>query len=331
MFTEGDCAQLPGPKWYAPKSVPEAFDLLRSVSSEADAKSAYDTMLFAVGNNHCGTLYPVATAAVHEILRIAADRRGWARSAALEILGELLRFEPEPGFATFERNDGTVVNLSLEIVRAVYEADRLLLEILESPDSPECDRENALSALDTAHVGAERISKTVRSMLNSPIPPPLKEWGLAYLKGAEEARLAEDAFIQRIRHELRVEEEALTRTMITQACWLSPNAAFAIVREIAQAPIGSPASSSARLAYLDIVASELHHPLVTTILPIARRILEQRFISPSEAVVSMREVARFPGQEEALRIAAFCSDRGAAEVEHELQRIRDQWLAQTAS
>lgn len=331
MLSDKDCAEFPGPRWYEPKSVPRALVLLRSARSEADARSAYDSVLFAVGNNHAGSLYPIAAAAVHDILGDIAERSGWSRSAALEILGELLRFSPEPDFATFRRSDGTTVDVSLEIVLAVRGSAQLLLRILENPDSPECDRENALNALDLAHVDVERTSRSVRSALAGSVPPRLRKECLDYLKSVEETRIVEASFITRIGSAFPISDPSLTRAMITQACELSPNAAFAALLALAHAPIQSPAGRSESLEYLDLFTAKLHHPLVTTILPIARCMLEQRLLSVSEALASMRVVENFPGQEQALRIASFCGSDDAPEIRQERRRILDLWAAESSN
>lgn len=331
MLSDKDCAEFPGPRWYEPKSVPRALALLRSVRSEADARAAYDSVLFAVGNNHAGSLYPIATAAVHDILRIIAEQSGWSRSAALEILGELLRFAPDPGFSTFRRGDGASVDVSLEIVLAVRGSAQLLLRIFENPDTPACDRENALSVLALAYVDVERTSRTVRSVLDGSVPRRLRNECLDYLKSIEETRLVEGPFIMRIRSAFPSPDPSLTRVMINQACELSPNAAFAALFELAHAPSDSPATRSERLEYLELFAAQLHHPLATAILPIARRMLEQRPLSVSEALASMRVVEEFPGQEQALRIASFCGSDDAAEVGRERLRILDAWAIESSS
>lgn len=315
MLSNKDCAEFPGPRWYEPKSVPHALALLRSVRSEADAQSAYNRVLFAIGNNHAGSLYPIAAAAVYDILQIIAEQSGWSRSAALTILEELLRFAPEPDFATFRRGDGAAIDVSLEIVLAIRGSAQLLLCILEDPDSPICDRECALSALDLAYVDVERTSRSVRSVLDGSVPPGLRKECLAYLKSAEETRLVEASFITRLRSAFPSSDPSLTKLMITQACELSPNAAFAALFELAHVPSDSPASRSERLEYLDLFLAQLHHPLVTTILPIARRMLEQRLLSVSEALASMRIVEKFPGQELALHIASFCGSEDAPEIQ----------------
>jgi hypothetical protein len=191
MLSEIDWTQFPGPRWYDPASVPEAFEALLSVDSEVAAESAYNRMLFAVGNNHAGTLYPAAAAAVHEVLRIAEERAGWVRSAALEILFELLRFAPEPDFATFERRDGAVVDVKLEIALAAHRAAPFLLRVLESPDSPENDRLNALWALDAGPLRPERLPEVIRGVLAASPPRALERECLRSLEELERASVSD--------------------------------------------------------------------------------------------------------------------------------------------
>lgn len=315
MFSEIDWTQLPGPKWYKPTSVPKAFHALLLADDEASAREACNDMLFAVGNNHAGSLYPAAAVAVHEVLRIAEERTGWVRSAALDILSLLVEFGAEPDFATFQRADGSVIDVELEIVLAVCHAAPFFLHVLGDGDMPVLDRIHALLVLDSGHVGPERISEVVSKVLLASPPSELERACTAYLDDLRQTRVAEASIIERMDREFPCADVRLLRVLVTQACWLSPNAAFAIVNKLARAPADSPLTPSTRLALLDLVASQFHHPLVTTVLPIARRMIAKEPVSAAESVSAMRAVAAFPGQHEALSIASFCTDADADEVD----------------
>jgi hypothetical protein len=53
-------AMAPSERWYSPEHVPAAFRRLLVVSSMEGGQAAYNQMLFAVGNNHAGCIYPAA-------------------------------------------------------------------------------------------------------------------------------------------------------------------------------------------------------------------------------------------------------------------------------
>jgi hypothetical protein len=87
-----------GPEYYNPSEPPLAFRQLVFAQNESDATSAYNTMLFAIGNNHAGSYYPAARPAVPLLVQAAVSLTGWPRSTAVEILSDLtLSFEPEDG------------------------------------------------------------------------------------------------------------------------------------------------------------------------------------------------------------------------------------------
>lgn len=85
-------AMPPSQQWYRPDQVLEAFRLLVAVSNKDEGLAAYHRMLFAVGNNHAGCLYPAAVPAAPLLTRIVREFQGWPRWAALEILIEYLAF-----------------------------------------------------------------------------------------------------------------------------------------------------------------------------------------------------------------------------------------------
>jgi hypothetical protein len=58
----------------------------------------YDDILFAVGNNHSGTLYPAVVSVAPELVRFAFQPGAARQQLALAILSDLVQFEPEPGF-----------------------------------------------------------------------------------------------------------------------------------------------------------------------------------------------------------------------------------------
>ena len=68
-------------------------------ASESASRDAYHKVLYALGNNHAGTYYPVALAALPFLAEILQGGGQWARIATLDILVDLSgSFEPESGF-----------------------------------------------------------------------------------------------------------------------------------------------------------------------------------------------------------------------------------------
>lgn len=91
-------ASYGGSEYYSPSEPPLAFRKLVSAQNESDATSAYNKMLFAIGNNHAGSYYPAARPAVPLLVQAAVVLSGWSRSTAVEILTDLtISFQPEDG------------------------------------------------------------------------------------------------------------------------------------------------------------------------------------------------------------------------------------------
>jgi hypothetical protein len=64
-------------------------------------------MLYALGNNHAGTYYPVALAAVPFLGAILRDGGPTARLRTLDVLVDLVgSFAPEPGYEVIETSAG---------------------------------------------------------------------------------------------------------------------------------------------------------------------------------------------------------------------------------
>ncbi|MDI1448475.1 hypothetical protein [Polyangium sp. 6x1] len=92
-------ASFPQPEWNEPDHVPSALRALASCVSEEEARRAYDDFLYAVGNNHCGTYYPVVLPTLPFLARILESDNELARRTTLDALIDLLgSFCPERGF-----------------------------------------------------------------------------------------------------------------------------------------------------------------------------------------------------------------------------------------
>lgn len=112
-------AMPPSAQWYRHDRVPAAFELLATASTQKEGREAYNSTLFAIGNDHAGCLYPAAVPAVPFIVRVACEYEGWQRWAALEILIECLVFEVDR--EQFTDPGGSVIHTRDAIVAAIRE------------------------------------------------------------------------------------------------------------------------------------------------------------------------------------------------------------------
>jgi hypothetical protein len=94
-----DWRALPQPPVNGPATVPGALRSLASVETKEQALHAYNRFLYAVGNNHAGTYYPVVIATIPFLGETLTHGGMWARYAALNALIDLLgSFAPEVGY-----------------------------------------------------------------------------------------------------------------------------------------------------------------------------------------------------------------------------------------
>jgi hypothetical protein len=99
------------PDEYVPAAVPRALRALAAAASMAEADRAYHGVLFAIGNDHAGTLWPAAVGAVPFAVEIALVGSSSARWGALQVLIDLLAFEPAPGYDTIVDEHGVSSDL----------------------------------------------------------------------------------------------------------------------------------------------------------------------------------------------------------------------------
>ena len=108
-----DYGQYPQPPWNNSMSVEAALGQVAVAASEVEAVAAYEAVLNAVGNNHAGTYYPVALAAIPELGFHIEFGGPWAQHSAVQVLLDLTgSFEPEPGCEVFIK-PGTATGMSL--------------------------------------------------------------------------------------------------------------------------------------------------------------------------------------------------------------------------
>jgi hypothetical protein len=107
----------PSEKRYEPGDVPAAFRRLVAASNQQEGNAAYSAVLFAIGNNHAGYLYPAAAPAAPLLVRVAREHQGWARKIALEILVDCVLFDADRD--QFVDPSGAVVRTKDAILTAV--------------------------------------------------------------------------------------------------------------------------------------------------------------------------------------------------------------------
>lgn len=127
-------AMAPSAEWYRPESVPVAFELLLTASNEQEGRAAYNAMLFAIGNNHAGLLYPAALPAAPLLVRIARECKDWVRWTALEILIEFTAFDVD--CEQIVAPSGAVVPTKKTIIAAIWSLFDELELIAQHQDSP---------------------------------------------------------------------------------------------------------------------------------------------------------------------------------------------------
>lgn len=159
-----DWAVYPGPKCYRPGDVEPALAALASASSEAAARDAYNKVLFAIGNNHRGSLYPAAVAAASRVVELALNGAGWARHAAFEVMVELCVFEAEAGFEQFTGADGALIETKEGVLRTLREAKPSLLAVLADEAEIETVRIDVLDIVEQLEEDAKDVADVLRAM-----------------------------------------------------------------------------------------------------------------------------------------------------------------------
>jgi hypothetical protein len=101
-MTTLDLAQFPQPESNESDSVEKALLALRETRNEQAAVDASDAFLWAMGNNHAGTFYPVVLGVLRDLEQILMSGQPWAQRAVMESLIDLGgTFAPEDGYETY--------------------------------------------------------------------------------------------------------------------------------------------------------------------------------------------------------------------------------------
>ena len=91
-------ATYPQPEWNKPHSVVSSLSKVMTAKDAQSCSSAYESLLYSMGNNHAGTYYPVLLAAMPFQGEILLNGPRWPQRAVLCALDDLYAsFHPEPG------------------------------------------------------------------------------------------------------------------------------------------------------------------------------------------------------------------------------------------
>jgi hypothetical protein len=136
------------PEWNCDDTVPAALRGLSACTSESASIKAYQTVLFALGNNHAGTYYPVALAALPFLSEILQGSGEWARITTLNILIDLCgSFEPESGFEMVVSPAGERSQLRVLLQQAIAHLSPQIRSIPASQTAVPRERELASELL----------------------------------------------------------------------------------------------------------------------------------------------------------------------------------------
>jgi hypothetical protein len=95
-------ASYPQPAWNQPSTLVRVQEAVEVAYSRATADEASSALLYAVGNNHAGTYYPIVLSLFpifESVLRYGSE---WSRYAVLESLVDLCgSFEPASEYVMF--------------------------------------------------------------------------------------------------------------------------------------------------------------------------------------------------------------------------------------
>jgi hypothetical protein len=126
---------LAQPEWNRADSVARAVRAVAEAHDKSSSRDAYNAFLYAVGNNHAGTFFPVVVDALHPLLSLLTSSREWTQYTVVEVLIDLVgSFQPEPGYEWVRTRDGQDLRVD-ELVVAAIRAERTAIERLAASTS----------------------------------------------------------------------------------------------------------------------------------------------------------------------------------------------------
>ena len=147
-----DFDHYPQPASNDSSTVAAALDALRNACDELSATDACDAFLWAVGNNHSGTFYPVVLGTLAEIKEILVNGPAWAQRATMESLIDLGgTFVPQAGHLSYQ---GVIVQDALrEFIQSLRPC---IAPWADAPDAPGAPDARASSAIELLELMADR-------------------------------------------------------------------------------------------------------------------------------------------------------------------------------
>jgi len=135
-----------GPTYYEPTEVIEALIALITLDREDLNQATYDKVLFAIGNNHAGTYYPVIEKALTYIINVARHSASEvARNCSFAVLIDLYAsFEPELG----SYNKITADELENKVKKAIESMQDSLRAIRHSISESDRNKQLVSALLD---------------------------------------------------------------------------------------------------------------------------------------------------------------------------------------
>lgn len=101
------------PEWNKPHSVSKALHAVCNAKNGAASSDAGDLLLYAVGNNHAGTYFPVLLGTLPFLEQILCCNEPWPVRIVLCVLDDLVAsFQPEPGYEIAEGVDGEKIDVA---------------------------------------------------------------------------------------------------------------------------------------------------------------------------------------------------------------------------
>jgi hypothetical protein len=115
------------------------------------------------------------------------------------------------------------------------------------------------------------------------------------------------------------------RPLVEKGTAISANAAFMILHELCRLPRGVSVPKESIYAILDYWVESFQHPICVSILPIAKSVIDGEQVSVDKAIRTMREIAPYQGQYNALAIPYFACDDTDGFAEALRKKITTKW------
>lgn len=112
----------PQPERNKPTTIQAVLRDASRVDSLLEQRDAYNEIMFAVGNNHGGTFYPVVLPALPFFQVMLRDGNELVKEMVLDVLTDLAgSFFPEPGFEEWNSRSGETICLKSAVVQGIRE------------------------------------------------------------------------------------------------------------------------------------------------------------------------------------------------------------------